>query len=94
MNKFVRFLLVGFLVCTLFAVRWFGKSYFYDPFIDYFNGDYLVAQFPDFVLIDLIIDLTFRYWLNTLISILIIGLLFKKSVVIVFTLKFYLMISC
>ena len=90
MIKFVRFLLVGLLVCALFAVRWYGKSFFYDPFMDYFNGDYLVAQFPDFVFLDLIIDLAFRYSINTLISILIIGLAFKQRTVIVFSLKFYL----
>ena len=90
MNKVFRILLIGILVCMLFAVRWYGKSFFYDPFMDYFNGDYLVAQFPDFVFLDLIMDLTLRYWINSFISILIIGLAFKRKSVIVFSLKFYL----
>jgi len=90
MIRVFRIILIGILVCTLFAVRWYGKSFFYDPFMGYFNGDYLVAQFPDFDFLDLIMNLTFRYWINSFISILIIGLAFKRKSVIVFSLKFYL----
>lgn len=90
MIKVFRALLIGILVCALFAVRWYGKSFFYDPFMDYFNGDYLIAQFPDFVFLDLIMNLTLRYCINSFISILIIGLAFKRKTVVIFSLKFYL----
>ena len=90
MTRVFRILLIGILICTLLAVRWYGKSFFYDPFMDFFNGDYLVAQFPDFIFVDLMLDLTLRYWINTFISILIIGLAFKRTTVIIFSLKFYL----
>ena len=90
MTRLFRILLISILVCILFAVRWYGKSFFYDPFMDYFNGDYLVAQFPDFVLLDLIMNLTLRYWINTFLSLVIIGIAFKQMLVVIFSFKFYL----
>ncbi|MGB0892127.1 MAG: exosortase F system-associated membrane protein [Flavobacteriaceae bacterium] len=79
MNKLVRYILVGFLFLLLFVVRGFATDLFYDPLIEYFQNDYLYTIIPEINTWHLVVDLLFRYTINSLISLGIIWLLFKRK---------------
>ncbi|MFT7331378.1 MAG: exosortase F-associated protein, partial [Roseivirga sp.] len=87
MLKRDRILLIIPLVSLLILVRYFGQKLFYDPFINYFESDYLTVVFPDFNMLKLYFYLTIRYVVNMIISLNIIFLIFRKEDVINFTLK-------
>lgn len=78
------------LVGLLALVRAFEDRLFYDPFSLYFKGDYLNLPFPEYDGIRLFFGMTFRYWLNTLISLGIIQLLFKELGLTKFSAVLYL----
>ena len=69
----------------LVLVRAFEGRIFYDPFYDYFKSDYLNLAFPDFDGMKLFWSMGLRYVINTLLSLMIIRLLFKDSKLTVFT---------
>lgn len=88
MNKVVRYILVFFLVVVLVLVRAFQNKLFYDPFINYFKSDYLHLSFPEYKTTKLILFTFLRYFINTIISVAIIYLIYQKKY-LNFTLKFY-----
>lgn len=89
MNKYLKivFLLIAFLF--LFLIRGFSKELFYDPLIVYFKNDYLYGNIPEIDSLRLIKDMCFRYFLNSIISIAIIWLLFLRKDYVKFTVYFY-----
>ncbi len=88
MNKVIRYILVFFLIVALVLVRAFQNELFYDPFINYFKSDYLHLSFPKYKTTKLILFTFLRYFINTIISVAIIYLIYQKKH-LSFTLKFY-----
>lgn len=76
-NNKVKYVLIFGLLAVLIAIRAFEKSLFYDPFLVYFKNDYLNLAFPKFDGLLLFLSMSFRYFLNTTISLLIIYVLFR-----------------
>ncbi|MFT3793361.1 exosortase F system-associated membrane protein [Flavobacterium sp.] len=66
------------LVFLLALVRIYEHALFYDPFAYYFEGDYLNLTFPEYDGWQLFWSLTERYFLNTIISLAIIFVLFRE----------------
>ena len=85
MNKWFRFLCIGILIFGLIMVRRFENELFYDPFLAYFKGDYLHSKFPDFDLSKVSIHIIFRYAINSILTLAIIGLLFMDKQKVKFT---------
>ncbi|MBD3583310.1 exosortase F system-associated membrane protein [Flavobacterium selenitireducens] len=83
-------LTVGALVVLLLAVRMFEDRLFYDPFLSYFRNDYLNGPLPAFDATDLFFGLSFRYFLNTMLSLGIIFVLFQDVGLLKFTTVLYL----
>lgn len=79
MSKSIRYIFVGILFLLLFVVRGFATDLFYDPLIEYFQNDYLYTIIPEINTWHLVVDLLFRYTINSLISLGIIWLLFKRK---------------
>ena len=77
------------LVVLLLLVRGFEKQLFYDPFLVYFEHDYLDLPLPEFNSGLLFFGLLFRYFLNTVLSLAILYLLFKDKEMISFTSVLY-----
>jgi len=75
-NRNLRIFLIAILVLLLVSVRAFESVLFYDPFYNYFQSDYLHGEFPKYDGVALFFGLTFRYLLNTAISLAIIQLIF------------------
>lgn len=85
MNKWLRYLLAAVLVFCLILVRGFEKELFYDPFLEFFKGDYINDTYPAYDLTKVILSIVSRYLINTIISILIIGLIFWSRKYMLFT---------
>ncbi len=77
MPKWIGFLLSGILVFGLVLVRVFEEDLFYDPFLKFFQQDYLNKPLPDYQLGWIGVNVTFRYLLNSLIGLGIIWFLFR-----------------
>lgn len=88
MNKYIRFTIVVFLFFLLILVRAFESKLFYDPFIHYFKNDYLYKEIPKFNSVKLYVHISFRYFMNSFISLGIIYCLFQKQF-LKFSVKFY-----
>ncbi len=91
MNRLIRYIFVGILFVLLFLVRGFATTLFYDPLIIYFQDDYLHTTLPEINTWHLIVSMFFRYVINTLISIGIIYLLFKRKEYVKFAVFFYML---
>ncbi len=81
---------VAVLVILLLVIRGFEDRLFYDPFLEYFRNDYLVGPLPKYDSSELLFGLSARYFLNTIISIGIIYVLFTDSKLVKFTAILYL----
>ena len=90
MKKRVRLCILVFLVLLLFLVRAFEDVLFYDPFLHYFENDYLQGGFPDFKMVQLFINLFFRFLLNSIISLFIIYFIFLSKETLLFAVKFHI----
>ena len=78
------------LVFCLVLVRYYENVLFYDPFLEYFKGDFNHMPLPEFDVFRLILNLFFRYSLNMLLSLALIYVLFKDSTMIKFSFFLYL----
>ena len=85
MNKWLRYALAAVLIFCLILVRRFETELFYDPFLEFFKGDFLNNDYPQYDLTKVILSIFSRYFLNTFISILIIGLIFWNKKYMLFS---------
>ncbi len=80
-NRFLRYTGAILLIFGLILVRKFEDTLFYDPFLDYFHriGH---PHFPEIDFLNLNLSIIFRYFINSILTVLIILLVFwKKSYV-------------
>lgn len=75
-NK-LKIVLILLLVLLLAAIRAYEDELFYDPFLLYFKADYLSLAVPKFDSFKLFLGLSFRYFLNTILSLGIMYVLFS-----------------
>lgn len=87
-----RFVGIFFLVCLLVLLRFFEDWLFYDPFNDFFMANYLQGGIPDFRLPELLLSLSFRFWLNSAISLLILYVAFLDKSIPKFAALLYLIL--
>ena len=76
--------LILLMVLLLTSVRTFETSLFYDPFLSYFKSDYLNLKFPHFEGISLFLSMSLRYFLNTILSLAIIYIIFNDITLVKF----------
>ena len=74
-NKF-EILQLTFLVGLLVLVRTFENELFYDPFLNYFKKEN-TSVYPEIKSFNLFLSLFFRYFLNAIISVGILFVVFK-----------------
>ena len=78
---FYILLLFSFLV----AIRACENTIFYDPLIAYFKRNYMQTPLPKLNVIKLFFSMGFRFYLNSIISIGLLKLLFDDSKVVKFS---------
>ena len=77
------------ILLLLVLIRAYEDSLFYDPFLDYFKIDYFNLPLPEIDGVKLFFGLAFRYFLNTVLSLGIIYILFKDISAIKFSIILY-----
>jgi len=82
---FYILLLFSFLV----AIRACENTIFYDPLIAYFKRNYMQTPLPKLNVIKLFFSMGFRFYLNSIISIGLLKLLFDDSKVVKFSIFLY-----
>ena len=84
-----KYIVLIILILGLIAVRAFIEPFFYDPLIEYFKHDHLKLPIPKLNLTTYLLNITFRFILNTIISLAILFVVFKKVNVLMFSVKIY-----
>ena len=79
MKYLAKILFSLFFLCLLFLIRAFETTLFYDPLIHYFKYDYLHQKIDDIDSWCLLVNLFYRYLLNSTISLGLIWILFKRK---------------
>lgn len=80
------------LIFLLACVRAFEMNLFYDPFILFFKEDYHNLPFPKYDATKLFLSISFRYFLNSAISLGIIYAVFRNFSFIKFSLLLFFFI--
>ncbi|WP_136481710.1 exosortase F system-associated membrane protein [Cognatitamlana onchidii] len=89
MYKILSLLCIGVLVLGLLLIRFYEDVLFYDPYLTFFQNDYLYIDSPRREVAKLVAFTTYRFALNTIISLGILFLVFKDKSVIKFSLLIY-----
>ncbi len=80
MNKWIRYSIIGVLLIGLILVRLNQEFLFYDPLLHYFKGNfYNKTNFLEMDTTKHLVSITIRYWVNAVLSIGIIYVLFDKK---------------
>ncbi|TNJ43715.1 exosortase F system-associated protein [Tamlana fucoidanivorans] len=91
MNKPLRYILVVVCFLLLVLIRYFESSLFYDPYLSFFENDYLYMDSPRREVAELVLFTTFRYALNTVISLGILYLVFQDISIVKFSVLLYVL---
>jgi len=77
------------VVTAFVLIRLYQENLFYDPFIRFYSLYYHDMSPPDVDTFKLILNTSVRYWLNSLLSIGLIYMLFRKRNIVKFSFFFY-----
>ena len=89
MSKPTKFILLFILFALLAMIRYFENELFYDPYLSFFQNDYLYIDNPRREVFKLTAFTTLRYVLNTLISLGILFVFFRDRNIIKFSVLVY-----
>ncbi len=89
MPKSLKCILIFVLVGLLILIRFFEDSLFYDPYLTFFQNDYLYLDSPRREVVKLVGFTTLRYVLNSVISLAILYVVFKDASIIKFSAIIY-----
>lgn len=90
MHKVTKYILLSLLFLLLILIRFFEDTLFYDPYLTFFENDYLYVDSPRREVLKLVSFTTLRYVLNTIISLSILFLVFRDKSIIKFSGVIYL----
>lgn len=77
--KILNWILVFIGILGLISVRFLEDKIFYDPFLNFFKGDFRVAQIPEFETFKLIVSHFFRFLLNLFFSGMVVHFMFLNK---------------
>jgi len=89
MKNYLKYLLLIFLVGLLVLIRVFENDLFYDPYLLFFQNDYLYIDSPRREVFKLTMFTSLRYLMNTVISLLILFVVYKDKNIIKFSIIIY-----
>ncbi|MGZ0017731.1 exosortase F system-associated membrane protein [Yeosuana sp. AK3] len=90
MNNSLKYTLLILLFGMLVLIRVFENQLFYDPYLLFFQNDYLYIDNPRREVFKLMTFTSLRYGLNTIISLAILYVVFKDVSMIKFSTLIYL----
>lgn len=85
MHKVTKYILLSGLVLMLILIRFFEDILFYDPYLTFFQNDYLYIDSPRREVAKLVAFTSLRYVLNSLISLAILFVVFRDKSVVKFS---------
>lgn len=88
-NNQFKLLWIFVIVLLLVLVRSFESSLFYDPFLSYYKKQFTNLSFPEINLFQLSFSLTLRFFLNSVLSIALLWIVFKDRGMINFVIFLY-----
>lgn len=91
MKLILRVILIIVLLLILVGIRAVVAPLLYDPLTNYFKNDYLYTSLPTIEFGSYFLQLFFRYFLNSIVSLAIIYVAFRNLKLIKFSVKFYLL---
>ena len=89
MKNYLKYLFLIFLVGLLVLIRVFENNLFYDPYLLFFQNDYLYIDSPRREVFKLTMFTSLRYLMNTAISLTILFVVFKDKGIIKFSAILY-----
>ncbi len=89
MNNKTKYILLFVLFGLLVLIRVFENELFYDPYLTFFQNDYLYIDNPRREIFKLTVFTALRYVLNTVISLAILYVVFKDKSMIKFSVLIY-----
>ena len=89
MSNPVKYILLIVLLGLLVLIRVFESELFYDPYLLFFQNDYLYMDFPRREILKLTFFTSLRYALNSLISLGIIYVFFRDKSIVKFSSAVY-----
>lgn len=89
MGKYKKYIWLFFLFGLLALVRMFENEMFYDPYLTFFQNDYLYLDSPRQEVFKLTLSTSLRFLLNTLVSLLILYVFYKDISIIKFSVLVY-----
>lgn len=89
MSKVLTYLTIVVLVTLLVLIRVFEQQLFYDPFLAFFQNDYLYMDSPRREVFKLTAFTSFRFLINTVLSLGILFAIFKDVSIIKFSALIY-----
>ena len=78
---FLGILIIGLLV----LIRIFENNLFYDPLLKFFKGEFTNDKLPKMNQIKLFLSLGFRYYLNSMLSLALLYVIFKDFKILKFS---------
>ncbi len=84
MNSLPKIIVVGILAVLLILIRFFENELFYDPYLLFFQDDYLRMDYPNREVFKLTAFTILRYVMNTVISLGIIYVIFRDRSMVKF----------
>ena len=85
-----KYIGISLLFMLLVLVRWFQNELFYDPYLLFFQNDYLYIDSPRQETFKLVTNTALRFVINSGISLLILFLFFKDLSIVKFSALIYL----
>lgn len=89
MSKTLRYSIVIILFLFLVLIRAFEDQLFYDPYLTFFENDYLYLDSPRREVVKLVFFTSLRFLMNTVCSLGIIFMIFKDKNILRFSALIY-----
>lgn len=82
-----------FLISLLILIRTFEDTLFYDPFLNYFKDEYSQLVFPKINIFKLFFSLGMRFYLNSVISLFLLYVIFNDTQIVKFSALLYIILG-
>ena len=82
-----------FLILLLVLIRAFENTLFYDPLLDYFKTENSHLALPQINIFKLFFSLGMRFYLNSVISLFLLYVIFKDTQIVKFTAFLYMVLG-
>lgn len=89
MSKILSYVSLVVLAVLLVLIRVFEQQLFYDPYLTFFQNDYLYIDSPRREVFKLTVFTSLRYLLNTILSLGILFTIFKDVTILKFSALLY-----